>query len=450
MYVIKVPDTDPRLQKRYRMLVRQHLSTAQSVAAGLRLLPQTSLPAAAALAAYRFYANPRLALPQLAAPLLAQASAQVAAACRRWALVVLDWSALHYTHHQSKPDRIVLYNKNDYGYLLQTALLLSDQDGAPLLPLYLGVEAADGVHSTRRAAPLPRRPELDEVNRTMGYLESLGLAKPRCYISDRQQDSILHLRRFARCRRTFLIRGNDVRRVEHDGHDRLLAEVEAALAGQFRYCRKVNYRGRQAKQYVAETTVTLRAPARQQRRRDGRLTYRTIPGRALTLRLVVAQVRDQQGRVLATWRLWTNLPPRVSAATVALWYYWRWRIETFFKLLKRAGQHAESWQQESAAAITRRLVVAAQACVLVWALSQATDPRAAPLRALLVRLSGRLMKHQVEWTAPALLAGLWNLLAIIDALERYSLAELEAQARLVLQMLGQEEDFHGFKELTNL
>ena len=30
------------------------------------------------------------------------------------------------------------------------------------------------------------------------------------------------------------------------------------------------------------------------------------------------------------------------------WYYWRWKIESFFKLLKSAGQQLESWQQPSA------------------------------------------------------------------------------------------------------
>ena len=132
MYVVKVPDTDPRLQKRYRKLVQQHLSTAKSVAAGLRMLPQTKLPFSAAQAAYRFYANDRVSLPQLAEPILAHAPVAVAAACREWCLVLHDWSPLHYTHHESKKDRIVLYNKNDFGYLMQTALLISDQNGDPL------------------------------------------------------------------------------------------------------------------------------------------------------------------------------------------------------------------------------------------------------------------------------------------------------------------------------
>jgi hypothetical protein len=39
------------------------------------------------------------------------------------------------------------------------------------------------------------------------------------------------------------------------------------------------------------------------------------------------------------------------ADTLALWYYWRWQIECFFKLLKTQGLHLEDWQQESGLAI---------------------------------------------------------------------------------------------------
>ena len=436
MYVIQVPDTDPRLQKRYRKLVQQHLSTARGIAAGLRVLPQTTTAMAAALAAYRFYQNERAPLVKVAEPLRAAATLQARAACDSWALVVHDWSPLHYTEHESKQDRIVLYNKHDFGYLWQTALLISDRDGAPLAPLYLGVEAADGLHSTRRATPLPRRPELDELNRTLSHIEQQELSHPCVHLIDRQGESLLHLRRCVRCGRRFLIRSNDVRRVEHGGQSRLLAEVETALAGQFRFSRAVEFKGRTARQYVCETSVTLRQPAHPQRRRAGRVVSRQVRGRALTLRLVLAEVRDATGRVLATWRLWTNLPETVSATTVAQWYYWRWRIESFFKLLKRAGQHVEQWQQVSAEAIAKRLAVAAQACVIVWALLRSREPPVDELRAFLIRQSGRLMRRGVKYTAPALFAGLWNLLAIIDALDRYSVAELRQMGNLVQQMIG--------------
>lgn len=227
-----------------------------------------------------------------------------------------------------------------------------------------------------------------------------------------------------------------MRRVEHESESRRLSEVEAALQARFRFSRKVEHHGRKARQYVAETTVTLRQPAHPQRRRGCRIVSRQVKGRPLTLRFVLVEVRDEQGRVLATWRLWTNLPATVKAKTVALWYYWRWRIESFFKLLKRAGQHAEQWQQVSAATIAKRLLVAAQACVIVWALMRSKEPRLDRLREFLIRQSGRLMKRGVKYTAPALLAGLWNLLAVIDALDQYAVAEIKQMGSLVQQMLG--------------
>ena len=448
MYVITAPDTEPRLQRRYRQLVQQHLSTAQNLAAGLRQLPTLGASWAAAQAAWRFYANPRVTLPQLAAPLTARAHQAVAAQCQDYVLAPLDWSPLHYTEHASKTDRIVLYNKNDYGYLLHAVLALSDVDGSPLAPLALGVEAADGLHASWSATPLACGANLDEALSLMQAVQALALPKPVVYLLDREADSVWHLRQFAADGQCLLIRSNDVRRVEHAGVSCLLSAVEATLAAQFEFTRTVTYEGKKARQYVAETTVTLTQPARRQRRRaDGTTGYQMLKGAALTLRYIVAQVRDDAGQVLATWRLWSNLPATVSAATLALWYYWRWRIETCFKLLKRAGQQLEQWQQESAAALAKRLLIAAQACVIVWALQAETaDPQALALRRLVLDLSGRLLKRDVAHTAPALFAGLWNLLAIIDALERYPLQELQQAGQTLLAMLGTQAHYQQFKE----
>lgn len=256
---------------------------------------------------------------------------------------------------------------------------------------------------------------------------------------------MLHMRRFDRCGRRFLIRGNDVRRVQHQGQSRLLREVEADLEDQLQFTREVLFKGKAARQYVAETVVTLSGPTRQARQRQGRRRWRELWGRPLSLRLIIAQVRDKEGKELARWRLWSNLGSEVSAAQLSLWYYWRWRIETFFKLLKRAGQHLEQWQQENALAIARRLVVAAQALVIVWGLMQAEGPEVGALREFLIRLSGRLMKRGVDYTGPALLAGMWNLLAILDALERYPLSEIEGMTKLLLETLGLGDEFKGFK-----
>lgn len=428
------------MQTRYKELVKQHLASTHSVAAGLRALPQTTGSFAAAQAAWRFYHNPRLSLPQLAEPLLAQARRAVAVACRDFALVMHDWSALHYTKHPSKVDRTVLNNPDDLGYELQSALLVADGDGAPLAPVYLGLRAKDGVHTTRRNSPLPVRSGLDELGRTIGYLETLELGKPLVHIVDREADSVLHLRRLCRQQRRFVLRSNDFRRVEHEGESRLLKEVIESLQEEFGYSREVEYKGRKAEQYVAETTVKLTRVAKLRRRRKGEEGRHYVKGKAIELRLVVAQVRDGKGKVLAQWLLWSNVSEEVKAETLALWYYWRWRIESFYKLLKRGGQHLEQWQQESVEAIAKRLLIAAQACVIVWMLAQSEGEEARELRRLLVRLSGRLMKRGVEYTAPALFAGLWNLLAIIDALDEYSVDDLQQMATFINRIVGINEE----------
>ena len=92
----------------------------------------------------------------------------------------------------------------------------------------------------------------------------------------------------------------------------------------------------------------------------------------------------------------------------------------------------EQWQQETAAAISRRLLVACMACVTVWQLARSEHPQADSARQLLVRLSGRQMKRGTTFTMPALLAGMWTLLAMIEVLEHHSLEEIHATAALVL------------------
>jgi len=259
----------------------------------------------------------------------------------------------------------------------------------------------------------------------MTFADDLGLGLPLVHLIDREADSVAHYREWHQAGHLFVIRADDNRLVDHEGQERLLPEVVALLRqrGALRHSREVLYHGQAAQQWVAETSVTLSRPAK---RKHGTVSQ---PGVALTLRLVVSEVRDADGQVLAVWLLLTNVPGVVSAAEVALWYYWRWRVESCFKLFKSAGQHLEQWQQEDAAALARRLAVAAMACVGGWQLARGTSPEAATLRQLLIRLSGRQMKYGVDYTEPALLAGLWVLLQMLELLEHYDLDELRRLIR---------------------
>ena len=51
------------------------------------------------------------------------------------------------------------------------------------------------------------------------------------------------------------------------------------------------------------------------------------------------------------------------------------------------------------------------------------------------------MKRTVAYTMPTLLAGMWQFLTIIEALERYTTAELQAMANEFLKLSGSKSNF---------
>lgn len=414
-------------------MVTAHLQASQPSASGIHSLPDTKAALAATLAAHRFLTNPRVSLPALAEPLLAAGRKGVAESCDRFALVIHDWSQIKYPNHASKEDRLELSSTHEPdGYELQTALLVSDRTGSPLAPLVMSLRAKDGVHCSRAIKVRKALSPLDELDPAMAYTERQNLSLPLVHIIDAEADSVWHYRQWSsRPGRFFLVRIDD-RIVEWEGQEQRVSEIRQVLRERhaFRHSRRVRYRGRKADQSVAEVTVRLTRPA--QRNRPGTNDRRRIPGPPVELRLVISEVRTAKGEVLATWYLLSNVPAGADTATIALWYYWRWSIETYFKLLKSAGMNLEGWQQETAAAIARRLLVASMACVTVWQLARSTHPQAEKAREFVVRLSGRQMKHGRKFTLPALLAGLWTLLSMLEVLENHSISELYALAKICL------------------
>jgi hypothetical protein len=427
---------EPRLQLRYRQLVVEHLRVSDPLSAGIHALAVSGLADgfAAVIGAHRFLYNASSVLPRLIEPLQQLARQWRQQAPRTWGLVIHDWSLLSYPGHKRKIDQIKI--NNGRGYELTTLLLVEGGAGQPVAPLEMRLRSAKGVFSTRTPPPGKKAFRIDEVLPSMRAVADLGLGGPLVHVIDREADALAQYRAWQAAGQHFLVRANGTRKVRWQGEELSLANLAGQLS--LRRCREVTYKGHGAVQHGAEAEVVLDRPAWRHRRRGGREINERVPGPPIALRLVVSRVCDPSGRTLAVWYLLTNLPAEVDTATAALWYYWRWRIESLFKLLKGAGQQVEHWKQPNGEAIAKRLVVAAMACALVWRLERQPTAEAATLRALLVRLSGRQMKWGRESTAPALLAGLWVLLAMLAALEQHSVEELLRFRQLVLDIA--EED----------
>jgi hypothetical protein len=340
-----LPDTDVRLSARFDLLVQEHMGHGHNVAAGPRVLPGENAAFAATQAAWRFYNNDCLSLPTLAQPSLAFARRAAKESCQCYALTVHDWSYLDYRTHTGKKDRVELSNAAEIGYELRSGLLVSDR-GEPLASVCQDLRFAGGVHSSRHEKVQPSESCLDELEPVLSFVDGLEFGFPVVHIIDREADSVGHYRQWQAAKHLFLIRADDDRIVKHEGIDQKLPEVVALLASRqaFVDTREVLWHGKLARQWIAETEVTLDRPAQPHRvGPDGRQKRVKVPGPAITLRLVISRVYDEKGNLLAQWLLLTNVPPEVGAAEIALWYYWRWRIESFFKLLKGAGQHVEQW-----------------------------------------------------------------------------------------------------------
>lgn len=401
------------------------------LSAGLKALPDKIDSFASTQAAWRFYANDAITLSGLQQPLTAAAHAGIDLHCRQYALCIHDWSRLHY-RHENKADTYAITHATDVGYDLQTSLIVNDQTGQPIAPVAQRLVSAEGSYATYGATTLTPQVQshLDEVSDCIEHLAAQGFAKPLVHLIDREGDSIGHIRRWESAGCHWLVRVNDNPKVEHAGQELACKDVANTLS--FSKSRQIAYRGKVHWQWVAETAVTLTRAAKPSQKKGYKPKVRGIP---VAARLIVSRILSEEGEVLAQWLLMSNLH-EVEATTLALWYYWRWQIESFFKLLKQAGHQLESWQQESALAISKRLLVSSMACVTVWEIAAADTQEAAELRGFLMKLSGRQVKRSKPVTHPALLAGLWVWLSMLEVLEAYRPEELAALKTTAMQFLG--------------
>jgi hypothetical protein len=422
MQWIALPPLEPRLQMRYSKMVQGHMHSVPKLAAGISGLPDVNSPFAATQAAWRFLNNERVSLPALVEPLREVGVERANSSDAGFVLLVHDWSKVAFSH--GKSDEVQLTHQSDVGYELTTALLVSGEDGSPLAPMEIHLKTAKGMLSTRPGTK--NVSHLEQVLPTMKAARTWGLNKSVLHVIDREADSVDHFRRWDAAGHLYLAR-SDSRIVKWQSVSIETAEVARQLRQQreFQCLGTALHKGSPAQLWVAETEVVLDRAAR--KKVNGKM--RSLRGRPLTMRLIIVQLRKGNNALLAEWLLLTNAPTSLATTEkVAYGYYWRWRIESFFKLLKSHGQHLESWQQTTGEGIARRLLVAAMACVVVWKLRANDSDPAQELKDILVRLSGRQTKRSAPHTAPALLAGLWVLLAMLELLQHVDLDHLKQLA----------------------
>lgn len=365
---------------------------------------------------WRFLKNERVSLQTLIAPLRKLGCDGCRESESRFVLVAHDWCKLDYKRQVNrKKDLLQLTHQTDIGYDLTTALLIEANTGVTLAPMQIHLKTGEDLHSTAAEPPPWSGHHLDQLETTMEEASKhWDLPRIPVHVIDREADSLGRLRRWHRQGHFFLVRCDD-RRVLCEGRSALLSELDEELDREVEYidAGKALHEGKRMQRQVCERTVTLHRPHSEVINGE----KKSVAGEPIPLRAVFVRLVDKDGWIVAQWTLLTNVPTdEADASEVGKWYYFRWRIESFFKLLKSHGLELEYWQQETGLGIAKRLLLAAMACALVKQLEAIQSEAAIKFRRHLIRLSGRRMKRGVEFTGPALLAGFYVHLNMLDYL----------------------------------
>ena len=411
------------LQAAYAILIKGFGKTSSSTAPGPGATVAGLKPASFAQKLWRFCCDPRVEESALIAPMHAAVRQEVADR-PGILLAVHDWSTLGFSTHSSKTDRKTLTHAKDVGYDLATVLVVRGDDGATVAPVLVSLTTDDGVLSTRDDVPAEDLCHIDQVLGAMRHVRDLDFAATMVHVIDREADSVNHWRQWDDDGHFAVVRA-DNRIILHDNQETRLEAVADGLRenGSFKDAGEAKYRGRKARLFVAEAASVLHRAAR---RKEGKKKV-DVPGPPLPLRLVVTEVRDDKEVVLARWLLLTNVPSELAdSAMIAKWYYFRWRIESFHKLLKSAGWQLEQWLQRDGEKLMIKLLLALGAVTSVWALERRKDEPSGAFKTLLMLLSGRQTKRNRAITTSGLLAGLWVLQSALGALVRHGADQLNA------------------------
>lgn len=412
---------------------------------GLKLLLKDTDQFSQVQAAWRFLNNDNVSTDALFEPIRDTLTTEIESQCSKYVLSMTDWSHIDYKHHDSKRE-LISENRKDNGVKkgldLQTTLAVSDVTGEPIAPIAHNLKTSQKFYSTYDDTIKLGTTHLEELASRAGWIkENLQTEKKIVHIVDRESDSVAFMRDLEKIDVLFLLRVKKNSKLYLPKEK--IAIKQGDLADKLPLGTKVQemkFRKKNVSIYVNECEVEIRRDSTKFiTQKDGKKKLKKTSGNAIKARFVVERLVDENKKVVAEWLLVTNiLDENVTAETLATWYYYRWKIESYFKLLKSSGFNMEEWQQREPQALFRRLLVVSYSCVLVWKIANDTSVNARKIREFLVSLSGRLVQKDKEFTHPALLAGLENYIQMLDLMSMFSRKELLDMKQKLVKIIGMD------------
>jgi len=417
---------------------------------GLRLLQGGIKGLAEVQASCRFFNNPNVTSEELFEPIVDNLKTEIVKQCSKYLLAMSDWSHLDYKKHTSKKE-LKSENRKDtcmkIGYDLQSTIAVSDVSGEPIAPMVHNLKTNDTVYSTYCNNINMDLTHLEELSQRVKYMntafniDNIQIVQ----IVDREADSVAFVRDLIENNALFVLRGKGNSKVQYTDEitNTTIDIKQSELADKLplgKKVKKIKYQNKKVTIFANECNATIIRDATKMVKQDnGKKKLIKTPGKPVKVRFVVERLVDDKNNIVATWLLLSNVfDEDITAGTIATWYYYRWKIESYFKLLKSSGFNLEKWQQKEPEALFKRLLVVSQSCMLVWKIANDNSANAKKLREILIELSGKQIQRGVDFTYPALLKGLENYLITIDMLERFSVDDILKMKNEISEVMGFE------------
>lgn len=422
----------------------------ENITSGLRLLQGGLKGFSEVQASWRFFNNSNVTSNELFEPIVENLKSQIDKQCDKYILAPSDWSHVDYKKHRSKSE-LILENRKDtcmkIGYDLQSTLAVSDRSGEPIAPIVHNLKTSQKIYSTYSDTIDIDLTHLEELAQRVKYIDRTLNTKDKqtVHIVDREADSVAFMRELVSSNSLFVLRGKGNSKVQYtDEITQTKVDMkQSALADKLPLGKKVKtikYKNKPVTIFANECDITITRDATKFITQDnGKKKLIKTKGDPIKARFIVERLVDTNNEVVATWLLISNvIDENVTASTIATWYYYRWKIESYFKLLKSSGFNLEQWQQCEPSALFKRLLVVSHSCVLVWKVANDNNSNAKKLRQILIEISGKQIQRGVEFTYPALFKGLETFIVTLEMLKRFSSNELFELKDELSKVLGFE------------
>ena len=429
-------------------MVKSAINAQQRATNGLKILLGTQ-PMTQVQANWRFLNNPNVTIKELHSPLKKHLEEEIISQCDKYVLALEDWSHLDYKKHTSKKELKSENRKENcmkIGYDYQGAIAASDRTGEPIGILDHNLKTADIIYSTYEEKIDITLTHLQELRvRAKHMSNTINTDKRIIHIVDREADSIAFMRGLDEDNQLFLLRGKNNSTVNYydENINQIISIKQSELADKLalgKEVKKIIYRKEKVTIFANECNITISRDATKMiTNKDGKKKLHKTKGKTLKLRFIVERLVNDKNEVVAQWLLLCNLfDESIDANTLAQWYYYRWKIESYFKLLKSSGFNLEEWQQKEPLALFKRLLIISNACILVWKIANDNSDNAKVIRDFLISLSGKQIQRGVDFTHPALLSGLESYLTTLDLLRQFSIEDIFKMRDELVEIMGIE------------